>query len=158
MKFVKVTALAAAMMTTFGAQAELTAMDDAALEAVTGQKGINITLTNGTAGNILTTDAAYDDLDGTTGTATAGSLFMTGTTISGTNAGGTMAVTVDVNGTVGSEALVIGVSGLSVANTAMSIGATTVTLAQAAAGTSVESLMRTSMTFNGTVAVSIDAQ
>ena len=65
MKFIKVTALAAAMMTTFGAQAELTAMDDAALEAVTGQQSINITLTNdSTAGNILTTDFAYDDADG----------------------------------------------------------------------------------------------
>ena len=157
MKFLKVTAIAAAMAASFGAQAELTAMDDAALEAVTGQKGINITLTNGAGGNILTTDAAYDDLDGTTGT-NGGSLFMTGTEIIGTNAGGTMAVTVDVVGTVGSEALVIGVSGLNIANTAMSIGATTVSLADAAAGTNVESLMRTSMTFNGTVAVSIDAQ
>lgn len=162
MKFVKVTALAAAMMTTFGAQAELTAMDDSALEAVTGQKGINIVLTNhATHGNILTTDAAYDDLDGSAGTSTAGSLYMTGTEISGTAGTGSneLQVSVDVHHTATEDQLVIGLTGLSIANTAMSIGATNLTLAAVAAGTSTAaSLMRTSMTFNGTMAISIDAQ
>lgn len=163
MKFIKVTALAAAMMTTFGAQAELTAMDDAALEAVSGQRGINITLTNGGAGNILVADAAYDDLDGTSttvGDASAGSLYLMGTTISGTNAGGTMAVTVDVDGTSGTEALVIGVSGLSIANTQIGIGATTTALTAVdftAGSGNTKTLLRSNMTFNGTVGIRVDA-
>ena len=160
MKFIKVTALAAAMMTTFGAQAELTAMDDAALEAVTGQRGINVTLTNGGGGNILTTDFAYDDLDGDTGTASAGSLFLENTAIAGTGGAGTneLAVSIDVRGTAGSEALVIGVSGLSVTGTTIGIGAITAGAGLAFGDAGIQTLGRTDMTFNGTVAIAVDAQ
>lgn len=42
MKFVKVTALAAAMAASFGANAELAALEDEALESVTGQAGITV--------------------------------------------------------------------------------------------------------------------
>ncbi len=95
MKFIKVTALAAAMMTTFGAQAELTAMDDAALEAVTGQTGISIEL------DIADIDVAWSDGDGNTATtavASQGNLLIQNLSLSGT-------VTVDVDATDG---LVIG--------------------------------------------------
>ena len=95
MKFIKVTALAAAMMTTFGAQAELTAMDDAALEAVTGQTGISIEL------NITDIDVAWSDGDDnttTTDVTSQGNLLIQDIALSGS-------VTVDVDATDG---LVIG--------------------------------------------------
>jgi hypothetical protein len=46
------------MMATFGAQAELTAMDDSALESVTGQAGITIEQ------SITSIDVTYVDQDG----------------------------------------------------------------------------------------------
>ena len=157
MKFIKVTALAAAMMTTFGAQAELAAMDDAALEAVTGQQSINVTLTNGTAGNILTTDFAYDDADGVGTAGNAGSLFLENTAIAGTGGAGNdeLAVTIDVDGAGGAEALVIGVEGLSVAGTTIGIASGNAT----AFGTTadIHSIGRTALTFNGTISISVDA-
>lgn len=64
MKFIKVTALAAAMAASFGAQAELQAMEDDALEAVTGQAGITIVQ----ALEITNLDVAYTDTDATGGT------------------------------------------------------------------------------------------
>ncbi|MGM0563708.1 MAG: DUF6160 family protein [Pseudomonadota bacterium] len=64
MKFVKTTALAAAVAASFGAQAELKAMDDASLEAVTGQAGFTITTDfAGTEG----IDISLGDDDGYTG-------------------------------------------------------------------------------------------
>lgn len=67
MKFVKVTAMAAAMAASFGAIAEMAALDDADLEAVTGQAGITIEQTIGGL------DIYYLDGDGfDTDPATAG--------------------------------------------------------------------------------------
>jgi hypothetical protein len=87
MKFVKVTALAAAMMATFGAQAELAAMDDAALEAVTGQVGITIDMSA-----VSDIDIAYVDSDGGGGAATEGALMIENIAV------GANTITIDVNG------------------------------------------------------------
>ena len=76
MKFVKTTALAAAVATSFAAQDELKAMSDASLEEVTGQAGFTITteFANSTDG----IDISLGDEDGTTfgtnATTTAGFL------------------------------------------------------------------------------------
>lgn len=159
MKFLKVTAIAAAMAASFGAQAELTAMDDAALEAVTGQKSINVVLTNGGSGDILTTDFAYDDTDGGSAagvSGASGALFMEGTRIIGSGAGGTMSVTIDVVGDGAAagitDALLIDISGMSVQDTTLRIGAS-----GGAFGSGLV-LGRQNMTFNGTVQVAVGAE
>lgn len=61
MKFVKMTAIAAAMAVSFGAQAELSALEDEALAEVTGQSGITI---EQSIGGI---SVAYYDAEGVTG-------------------------------------------------------------------------------------------
>jgi hypothetical protein len=121
MKFVKVTALAAAMMATFGAQAELAAMDDAALEAVTGQSGI--TITQATTINVF----AFTDADGDeTGTAftSAGSLRMENISLSGD-------VTIDVGTNGGNTALVIGMGAQTITTDLGLVSSATTALADA---------------------------
>lgn len=110
MKMIKLTAVAAALAASFGANAELTAMDDAALEAVTGQAGITIATNTGTA----TVDYAYNDVDGTTGS-NSGALMITGSVID--LAGSSLTIDVDAGdalqitqgGTIGVSGTQIGI-------------------------------------------------
>lgn len=66
MKLLKTTALAAAVMASFSAHAELTSLNDEALDEVTGQEGITIIV----EAEIVNLDVAYSDSDGLGGTAT----------------------------------------------------------------------------------------
>jgi hypothetical protein len=113
MKFVKVTALAAAVMASFGVQAELTALEDTALETVTGQAGITIEQ------SIAGLDIYYVDADGAAVTTTPADAENNGgainvklntvaATLTGTNAtvasGGAIKMDIDVvSGTPGSS-------------------------------------------------------
>jgi hypothetical protein len=99
MKFVKVTAIAAAMMATFGAQAELTAMDDSALEAVTGQEGI--TIEQSLSGmSVWYVDGDGSDLTGAASGSNSGAIAIEGISLVSaadtTSAAGSLTMAVDV--------------------------------------------------------------
>ncbi len=99
MKFIKVTALAAAMAASFGAQAELAALEDEALEAVTGQEGITIEQNlNGV--DVWYVDSDSSQLNGTASATNSGAIAIENvsmvTAADTTAATGGMIMTIDV--------------------------------------------------------------